>query len=210
MKKWKEKISIFVIALLLAVVGFLALLWIERQSLKEFDKQAVVRCIKTCPAGEEITAVNVKEYFELVEVPVGLVTEQTFDNLDEVISFYPERNLTPGEILYASVLKTEDNTRHLSEPVEISITVDVENAVAGRIRKGDVVNVYVRNVATNEYDLVMENVMVLNAYDANANIISMGDERALASIFTFCVEVSVVESLGRLYNGDLAILKVDK
>lgn len=210
MKKWKEKISIFVIALLLAIVGFVALLWVERQSLKEFDKQAVVRCIKLCPAGEKITVANVYDYFELEDIPVGLVTEQTFDSLDALVDFYPGRTVMPGEIVYASVLKTEDYAEVFLEPVEISITVDVEDAVAGRIRKGDTVNVYVRNVVTNEFELIMEKVVVLNAYDANANMISMGDERSLASIFTFCVESSIAEDLGYLFNGDLVVLKVRK
>lgn len=208
MKKWKNKISIFVIGLLLATISFVTLLWVERQSLKDYDQTMVVRCVQRCLAGEEITAQNVNKYFETQEVPASLATAGTFASPEELIGFYPERTIEPGEIIYSSVLNVESALEQLKNPVEISISAEVENAVAGRIRKGDVVNVYVENSSTKKYELILEQVVVQKAYDLNATEISMSNESALAIMFTFCVEDTVAKELSSLYTGNVAILKV--
>lgn len=208
MKKNKGMIQLCVIGFLLGITAFVALLWLERQSLKDLEQKIVVRCIQSCPIGEEITAENVAEYFEVTEVPAVLATEQTVTELQQLCGTYPERTVEAGEIIYRSVFATEDKAEELGNPVEISVTAGIEYAVAGRIRKGDIVNVYVKNRDTEDYELILENVLVRAAYDSNATVISMGNEHALASMFTFYVEAEVAEELGKLYSGNTAVLKV--
>lgn len=208
MKKWRGKISMLLIGLMFSGVAFAALLWIERQSLKDLEKKPVARCIRLCPAGEEITGENVQEYFEIVQVAAALATAQTYGSLDGMLGSYPSRTIEAGEIVYSPVLSMEAEPDRMLAPVELSITADIALAVAGRIRKGDTVNVYVENRDTKTYELVLEQVVVQGAYDANAALISMGNEHALASMFTFCVEASAAEKLEELYDGKVAILKI--
>lgn len=208
MKKWKGKISILLIGLLFSVVAYAALIWVERQALKDLERKPVARCIKECPAGEEITEGNVQEYFELVLVAEELATAQTYESLGRLTGSYPTRTIKEGEIVYSSTLSEEAEPDRLLAPVELSVTADIAFAVAGRIRKGDTVNVYVENRDTKTYELILEQVVVQGAYDANAASVSMGNEHALASMFTFCVEASVAERLEKLYGGKVAVLKI--
>ena len=210
MKKWKYLIPTLVISIALGIIAFIALLWIERQTLMDFEQTTVVRCKQVCPAGEEITEANVQQYFEEYSVVTSLATKYTYQSLEDLIGTYPNRTVESGEIIYTSVFNREDVSEGLEEPVELSITSDIDFAVAGRIRKGDIVNVYVENEDTRVYELVMERVVVQEAYDSNASVISMGNEHTLASMFTFCVEASVAENLDSLYSGKVVILKVKK
>ena len=210
MKRWKYLIPTLTISIALGVIAFIALLWIERQALMEFEQTIVVRCKQACPAGEEITEANVQQYFEEYSIVTLLATKDTYRSLEDLLGTYPNRTIESGEIVYRSVFSTEDVSEELEQPIELSITSDIDFAVAGRIRKGDVVNVYVENENSKVYELVMERVIVQEAYDSNATVISMGNEHALASMFTFCVEASVAENLNRLYSGKVVILKVKK
>ena len=88
------------------------------------------------------------------------------------------------------------------------MTAHIEFALAGRIRKGDIVNVYARYNQSQSYELILEQVVVQNVYDSAANVISNNDSTALASMFTFCVEASVAEHLGKLYTGEVAVVKI--
>lgn len=208
MKKWKGGIRLGIVGILLALTGYVALIWLERQALKDLEQEKVVRCVKTCPAGENITSANVEEYFKIVEVAATLATEQTMDNLQQLIGGYPERTIEEGEIVYQSVFTNVDLIDNELYPVELSITAQIEYAVAGRIRKGDTVNVYVKNKETQKYKLVLENVVVREAFNSSAAVIGMEDEYALATMFTFYVDKTVEEELGYLYNSDIAIVKI--
>lgn len=208
MKKWKEKLPVLVIALVLGLVAFIGLLWVERQSLKDLERKPVVVCIADCPAGEPVTESNVRKYFSITDVAESLVTSTTLTSLDELVGSYPKMQISDGEIIYTTMMNQNNPTENLEQPVEISVTAEIDYAVAGRIRKGDVVNVYVRDSRSNVYELILEQVVVQNVYDSTATVISNGDSNALASMFTFCVEASVAESLGKLYTGEVALLKL--
>lgn len=208
MKKLKEKLPILIISLVLGGVAFVGLLWVERQSLKDLEKKEVVVCTADCPVGEPITEANVNKFFKVSSVSAELATATTFTSVYEMIGFYPGQTIYSGEIVYESMLKEDDPAKDMKEPVEISVTAEVDYAVAGRIRKGDVVNVYVRGTQDRIYELVLSEVVVQNAYDSMASVIGNSDTSALASMFTFCVEASVAEDLGQLYTGEVAIVKV--
>ena len=208
MKKWKGVLQLGFIGLVLALTAYVALLWIERQALKDLEQKEVVRCIKVCPAGVDITHENVSEYFETTNVAAMLATEQTINEIQQLIGTYPQRTIEKGEIVYTPVLTAADKIEELVNPVEISVTAGIEYAVAGRIRKGDTVNVYVEDADTEEFELILEKVIVQEAFDSNATVISMSNEHALASMFTFYVETSMAENLGELYNGKFANVKI--
>lgn len=208
MKKWKEKLPVIVISLVLGLAAFIGLLWLERQALKDLEKKQVVVCIESCPAGETITESNVTKYFTVTDVSAVLATDTTLSSLDSLVGCFPIKGISDGEILYTTMLNQDNPTANLEQPVEISVTAEIDYAVAGRIRKGDIVNVYVRDSRSETYELVLEQVVVQNVFDSTATIISNSDSTALASMFTFCVEASVAESLGKLYTGEVALLKL--
>lgn len=208
MKKRKSGIPIFLIGLILTGVLYGGLLLIERQVLSDYEQKTVVRCTKSCPAGIELTGSIVQEYFELTAIAADFATAQTFETLEEIVGSYPVRPIDAGEILYTPVLAVETADDKLLAPISISVTADAAYAVAGRIRKGDTVNVYVENKDTKEYDLVLNQVVVQNVYDSNAVQIGMSNETALASMFVFYVPASVENSLAQLYGGKVAVLKI--
>ena len=158
MKKWKEKLPVLVISLIFGIAGFAGLLWMERQALKDLEQRQVVVCMESCPAGELITAENVEKYFSVVDVSERLAADTTVSSLDELVGYYPSRVISTGEIVYVSMLNLDNPTANLEHPVEISVTAEIDYAVAGRIRKGDVVNVYVKDSRSETYELILEQV----------------------------------------------------
>ena len=161
MRKWKEKLPILGFSLILGIAAFVGLLWLERQSLKDLEKKNVIVCKETCVAGETITEKNVNDFFSVVAVPKELVTSTTVADLQEVIGYYPDKTISAGEILYTGMLQKENLTENMESPVEISVTAEIDYAVAGRIRKGDCVNVYVRDNQSSTYELVLEQVIMI-------------------------------------------------
>ena len=208
MKKLKEKLPILIISLVLGIAAFVGILWVERQALKDLEKKEVVVCIADCPVGELITETSVNKYFKMSPVSVELATSTTLSSIHDMIGYYPGQTISIGEIVYKSMLKEDDLAKNLNEPIEISVTAEVDYAVAGRIRKGDVVNVYARKNQGSSYELILTEVVVQNAYDSMASVVNNSDNTALASMFTFCVEASATEYLGALYTGEVAIVKV--
>lgn len=215
MDKKKRAIIVTVgIGLLLAVMLFVFMTQLEKEMLSDYETKQVVRSVREIPAGTWINENNATEYFMLEMINGKIVTAETVCALQEVYGAYVTRDISEGEVMYSRVFCTEKKLREgYHSPVEISVRVeDVANAVAGTIRKGDCINIYVNEVDTaaksKEYKEVLKDVIINEAYNSAGEIIGMSNETEKASIITFYVEEDMVAELQtKFVSGTIIVSK---
>lgn len=206
-----------VIGLLLSITLFIFLTQLEKEMLRDYETREVVRSVEEVPAGTWITESNVNLYFVLEEVNGKIVTDETITNLSMLCGSYANRNLSVGEIMYLPLFSSKEKlTGRYNSPTEISIRIEDEaNGVAGTLRKGDCVNIFVStlNGETKQevYKEILKNIVINEAYDSVGNLIGMSDKEKKACIITFYVEESEVAMLlTQLTSGTLIIGKVEQ
>lgn len=213
MKNKRAVISTLLIGSILAAVIFFALITVEREMLKDYQTGNVVVAVKDCSAGTLLTEENLTEYFTLYPVTQSLITGQTFSDVNSLLGLFANRSISAGEIVYqAEFSASAAQEDELREPVELSISVEQPaDIVAGRIRKGDKVSVFVYEENEKEergYQCVLQNVTVHEAYDNKATVISMSNKTDIVTMFTVYVEKEAVKELiNKLYSGQIKVIR---
>lgn len=213
-KKKRTLIITITIGLLLSVMLFVFMTQLERELLRDYETNYVVRSIKDIPAGTWLWEDNVTEYFALDEVNGKVITNDTVCMLQSLYGTYVKRDVSAGEIIYRPVLCAQmELLENYVMPAELSIRIeDVADAVAGTLRKGDSVSVYVNaadtEIGQTSYRAVLQNIIVNEAYDSAGTVIGMSDTIAKTCIITVHVEAErVAEILTCLSSGNVVITK---
>lgn len=189
----KEKKSVLgiVICLVISIAVFIAVLIIQRAITGGEEKKTVVVAIKDISAPGFIDAKDVADYFEEREVSAELAYAGVFESVEDVFGdekeVYVVNSLAKGEIVSDKcIVGGEKFLQSYKNPVEMGIRVDsFENAAAGTIRRGDVVDMCVLD------DLGEEKVIklyILQAFDSSGLRIEISDTVSVAEAFTVLIE----------------------
>lgn len=217
-KKKRAVILTVSIGLVLAIMLFVFLTQLEKEILSDYETMQVVRSVREIPAGTLIVESNVNHYFSVEDINAKIVTPETVCTLSALYGAYVTRDISAGEVIYSKVLCAEDmQTEGYKQPVEISLRIeDVANGVAGTIRKGDFINIYVNGADTFDKDVefkeVLNGVKVNEVYDSAGTLIGMSDSVEKAGILTFYVEEDKVAELQTQFASGTIIIskKVEK
>ena len=213
-KLWKGKITGIAVGFVLTLTLFFVLIFIEREMLKDTEKTTIVLANRTIIAGTVITEENVSEYLKEVEVSNTLVIPETYHSKAELIGKYLNRTVSDNEIIYDGLLWSQAETLSQYEnPIELSLRIGEEAAaVAGTIRKGDIVNIYAELEDENgnqSFELISEKILVNEVYDKNTELIAVSDKESVALTFTFYLEQeNVSDLLDKLTEKDIFVVKV--
>lgn len=215
-KKKRAIIVTVVIGLLLSFMLFIFMTQLEKEILSDYETKQVVRSVKEIPAGTWIKESNVNDYFRIEEVNGKVVTSETITELSRLYGAYVNRDISVGEIMYSKVLCSKQIlTENFDSPAELSIRIEDEaNGVAGTLRKGNRVNIYVNESEAALKDIkfkeVLSDVIINEAYNSAGELIGMSDTSEKACILTFYVEEDcVAELLTRFSSGTIVITKMD-
>ncbi len=215
-KKKRAIIVTVVIGLLLSFMLFIFMTQLEKEILSDYETKQVVISVKEIPAGTWITEDNVNAYFHTVEVNGRVVTGETITELSGLYGAYVNRDIGVGEIMYSRVLCSKQLlTEGFDSPAEMSIRIEDEaDGVAGTLRKGNRVNIYVDGsemaLKDKEFKEVLSGVVINEAYNSAGELIGMSDTEEKACILTFYVEEAcVAELLTRFSSGTIVIAKTD-
>lgn len=213
-KLWKGKITGITIGFVLTLTLFFVLIFIQREMLKDTEKTTIVLANRTIIAGTVITKENASEYLKEVEVSNTLVIPETYHSKGELIGKYVNRTVSDNEIIYDGLLWSEAETlRQYENPIELSLRIGEEAAaVAGTIRKGDIVNIYAEledEDGNQSFELISEKILVNEVYDKNTELIAVSDKESVALTFTFYLEQeNVSDLLDKLTEKDIFVVKV--
>lgn len=197
---------------LAAAALFAVLISVEKNMLSNYEKEPVILCKMEVPKGSQITEANISRYFYLREVDAALIDENCVTDKKDLLGTVTVRKLRTNEII-----RKEDCTKEaeiyskLNEPAEGSFTA--ENAgdiVSGTIRKGDRVDIAVVNKDTLEYDLMLQNVYVEDAFTNTGEKVTADMEGTAATMLTIVEEK---DNLARFYSaletGNVIVTKIE-
>ena len=209
-KKASEKkgiLGIVLVPLLLTVVlvGAIYLL-MGKLSENEILLSDVVVAKDSLRVNAYITPEEVEQYFEVKQMDASLVTDATVTSLSDLKkrAFYVKVPVPVGKILYV-----QDTTldKYLSGYEVTGICVsNFDRAVNGRIREGDVIDIYAVDKTTDELTLYAEDVYVAAAYDSSGN--ELATDEGVAVAFTIWVKEAEVEKVNQAINfGEIQIYR---
>lgn len=206
----RERFKKAMICFIIAILFFIALLVFQTSVLKQESKTKIYRANSELLDNTEITADNFENFFHESYLVTDQVEEGAITSPEQAYGMFLNRDLVPNEVLTAN--KIDENLTnildHMDKPIKLSFEASsVVNAVAGEIRKGDLVNIYCvySEQATEDglTDYVIEeigkNVYIQGAYDGSATEIdNMTSERTdsgvenkkdstSTTVFTICV-----------------------
>lgn len=209
-------IKLLIISLILSVLCFSVLLFIQVSILSGYKKVDVVRAKCDIEEGIEITANNVSQYFEVVTVPEHDKIDGAYTSLEQIKDVFLKVSVEHKEqiTLKKCIRLEEDVLGQFENPCEISYKAEaISAAVSGTLRRGDYVSVY-RYDETDSVLLISESVFISGAYTSSG--IEAGktdgktDDDPATVMFTFIVEKDQVEALQKeLVQGNVFFVKIE-
>ena len=160
-----------IIAAIIVCVIYVA---IDSKANAEELKTEVVCMVKDVPANTFVSADEVGKYFEVVSIERVAVPSNAYTSLDDLpkSGFYIENVMSKSQMVYKDDIATEDAIMDkYKNGYEITSfgAQAFTGSVNGSIRRGDIVDVYAVDPATDMLVLLVENVYVYEAYDSSGN-----------------------------------------
>ena len=150
-----------------------------------------------------VTPEEVDEYFTVKQIDASLVTESMVTKLSQLKekAFYVNAPVSAGEILYEQDIYATNAKldKYLSGYEVTSISVsNFDRAVNGKLREGDIIDIYAVDQATDELTLYAEDVYVAAAIDSSGNELKSAEGVSVA--FTIWVKEAEVEKVNQAIN----------
>ena len=191
----KEKTNVIgiIICLAIAIAVFVAVMVIQAAITNKGDTAVVVTAIENVEAPGFIKIEDADKYFKEIEVPGELAYDGVYNSLEDLFGknneIYVIDSIVKGEIVSETfIIGGAEFLADYENPVEMGIKVNsFENAAAGTIRRGDVVDMCILNEVGEEQ---MIGLYVLQAFDSSGVRIEADDTTSVAVAFTVLMERS--------------------
>ncbi|PJI10084.1 MULTISPECIES: hypothetical protein [Clostridium] len=185
MKFSKIRIKILIGTAVIACALFSTLIILEKNMTKPLPKKEIIAAAKDIECGEEIKNCDLK----IIKCDVKYVSSDMIESTSMMKSKYALKDIYKGEILNRRKISDKsDNSRIFlkKDEKEISIPVNKINndAFAGTLRKGDVIDITHTSVLQGENsttELDMKKAEVVGAVDSEGRFLESSDKNVLAS-----------------------------
>lgn len=206
----KGKIKTISLAICFALIAFIALVYINSRVVGNDDSVETVVAVKNIAHNTEITKQNINDYFRVEKVSSSLVTDKTLKSLDGLVGKYVSADVIYENALVNSQMfsSKKDVIESFNNPVRMSFNVgSFSDAVCGRIRSGDIIDIY--GVSTSKSQDILKNAYVENVYDSSGLKIDNSDSTTSATAFTVIIESGDENKLLEMIkNSKVVITKV--
>lgn len=185
-------------ALFAGIVSLLIYMAMDNKAAEAQLKTQVVVMKDTVAANTYISEDEVSDYFEEVSVDLTAVPEAAYRNIKDL----PEGGFYVESAMEASQMVLKDDVNKVTEAMakyqngyEVTsfAAESFDGGVNGSLRKGDIVDVYALDPATDMLTLMAENVYVAEGYDSSGNKVSEPED--IATSFTVYVTEDEVEQI---------------
>ena len=179
-----------IIPLLLAAV-VVSLIWLVMQNhVKNAEAKGQVVCAtRDISANTYVKEKEIGDYFTVRTVDAEIIPENAITSLKDLPEgFYTGKKLCKDQMIYDGDLAEKDSAMEKYQNGYQTTSVAVEaynNSVSGRIRHGDIVDLYALNPDTKQLQLMVNQVYVESAYDSSGAEIT--DDDGVAVDFTIRV-----------------------
>ena len=168
MKNIKPKSLI--ISACVAIVVFIALLFVEKSLLKPNGTVEGFVAVSDIDKGTVITEENISKLFtEKNNIDGALEVTGAVKTKDELISKIAKENINKGEVVSNnSFISKDDKFKDIDDLVEVSFNVsDISQVVGGILRSGDIIDISIIDNNTSESLSVLEDVYVDKAISSD-------------------------------------------
>ena len=168
MKNIKPKSLI--ISACVAIVVFIALLFVEKSLLKPNGTVEGFVAVSDIDKGTVITEENISKLFtEKNNIDGALEVTGAVKTKDELINKVAKENINKGEVVSNnSFISKDDKFKDIDDLVEVSFNVsDISQVVGGILRSGDIIDISIIDNNTNESMIVLEDVYVDKAISSD-------------------------------------------
>lgn len=200
-EKVQKAFKVAIVPFLLAsiMVCFLYIV-VRNNTLAENLKADVVVAAVDISDNTKISKDEIGNYFKVVAVEKEVVTADNYLSFSELPdgSFYVTEPLIKGQMIYESDIEVSHFVmdKYTDESVVTSISVsDFSNSVCGKVRFGDIIDIYAVDPATDELTFVVGNIYVLEAFNSSGDSLTTKEGTAMA--FNILVMPEEVEAINR-------------
>ena len=168
MKNIKPKSLI--ISACVAIVVFIALLFVEKSLLKPNGTVEGFVAVSDIDKGMVITEENISKLFtEKNNIDGALEVTGAVKTKDELINKVAKENINKGEVVSNnSFISKDDKFKDIDDLVEVSFNVsDISQVVGGILRTGDIIDISIIDNNTSESLSVLEDVYVDKAISSD-------------------------------------------
>ena len=168
MKNIKPKSLI--ISACVAIVVFIALLFVEKSLLKPNGTVEGFVAVSDIDKGTVITEENISKLFtEKNNIDGALEVTGAVKTKDELINKVAKENINKGEVVSNnSFISKDDKFKDIDDLVEVSFNVsDISQVVGGILRSGDIIDISIIDNNTNESMIVLEDMYVDKAISSD-------------------------------------------
>lgn len=168
MKNIKPKSLI--ISACVAIVVFIALLFIEKSLLKPNGTVEGFVAVSDIDKGTVITEENISKLFtEKNNIDGALEVSGAVKTKDDLINKIAKENINKGEVVSNnSFISKDDKFKDIDDLVEVSFNVsDISQVVGGILRSGDIIDISIIDNNTNESMIVLEDIYVDKAISSD-------------------------------------------
>lgn len=168
MKNIKPKSLI--ISACVAIVVFIALLFVEKSLLKPNGTVEGFVAVSDIDKGTVITEENISKLFtEKNNIDGALEVTGAVKTKDDLINKVAKENINKGEVVSNnSFISKDDKFKDIDELVEVSFNVsDISQVVGGILRSGDIIDISIIDNNTSESLRVLEDVYVDKAISSD-------------------------------------------
>lgn len=168
MKNIKPKSLI--ISACVAIVVFIALLFVEKSLLKPNGTVEGFVAVSDIDKGTVITEENISKLFtEKNNIDGALEVTGAVKTKDELINKIAKENINKGEVVSNnSFISKDDKFKDIDDLVEVSFNVsDISQVVGGILRSGDIIDISIIDNNTSESLSVLEDVYVDKAISSD-------------------------------------------
>ena len=168
MKNIKPKSLI--ISACVAIVVFIALLFVEKSLLKPNGTVEGFVAVSDIDKGMVITEENISKLFtEKNNIDGALEVSGAVKTKDELINKVAKENINKGEVVSNnSFISKDDKFKDIDDLVEVSFNVsDISQVVGGILRSGDIIDISIIDNNTNESMIVLEDIYVDKAISSD-------------------------------------------
>ncbi|MDU6522099.1 SAF domain-containing protein [Clostridium sp.] len=168
MKNIKPKSLI--ISACVAIVVFIALLFVEKSLLKPNGTVEGFVAVSDIDKGTVITKENISKLFtEKNNIDGALEVSGSVKTKDDLINKVAKENINKGEVVSNnSFISKDDKFKDIDDLVEVSFNVsDISQVVGGILRSGDIIDISIIDNNTNESMIVLEDIYVDKAISSD-------------------------------------------
>lgn len=189
--------SLVVPFILAAVVVCLIYIVVQKGTESKIVTSTAVCAVKDIQKNSIIEKDKVSDYLAEVTMDATLIPENAYQLLAELPdgSFYIENTMTKNQMVMPDDVASKDEImdKYVEGTTKTSFAVDAfDNSISGRVRSGDVVNVFAVDPTTENLTLMLSDVYVEQAYDSSGVVV---DADGTAVTFTVRVAPDEIEAM---------------